>query len=93
MLAALARARELLGVAVPITSGYRSPEKQAELWAHRASNPFPVARPGQSAHERGMAVDVPLSFVARLLTVARQAGLCRPYPVADPVHFELCPDG
>ncbi|HEV7886862.1 MAG TPA: M15 family metallopeptidase [Acidimicrobiales bacterium] len=91
--AALARAAALLGRAVPVTSGYRSTAEQARLWARRDGNPYPVARPGSSAHERGLAVDVPRSFVPFLLAVARQAGLCQPYPAADPVHFELCAAG
>jgi hypothetical protein len=91
MRAALARATELLGQAVPITSGYRSTEQQAALYAHRGDNPYPVAPPGSSMHERGLAVDVPADFVARLLTVAPRAGLCHPYPVDDPIHFEVCP--
>lgn len=88
--AALAEAERLLGVAVPITSGYRSPAQQQALWDRRASNPYPVARPGTSPHERGIAVDVPLAFVPRLRTVAGRAGLCQPLPTTDPVHFELC---
>jgi hypothetical protein len=88
--AALARAEQLLGRPIPITSGHRSPAEQAALWARRATNPFPVARPGTSKHELGLAVDVPSSFVPTLLRVAPLAGLCRPYPLADPVHFELC---
>ena len=88
--AALHRARALLGTAVPVTSGYRSPARQAALYANRHTNPYPVARPGTSRHELGLAVDVPLSFVPRLLSVAAQVGLCHPYPVTDPVHFELC---
>lgn len=91
--AALARARALLGTPVPIISGYRSPARQAALYANRHNNPYPVARPGTSRHERGLAVDVPLSFVPRLLSVAAQVGLCHPYPVSDPVHFELCARG
>ena len=87
---ALAQAARLLGRGVPITSGYRSPAEQARLWAARSANPYPVARPGTSAHERGMAVDVPRRFVADLLRVAARVGLCQPYPSADPVHFELC---
>ena len=90
MRAALARAEQLLGERVPITSGYRSPEKQRALWLNRAANPYPVAAPGTSMHERGLAVDVPASFVPRLAAVARQAGLCHPYPKADPIHFEVC---
>lgn len=91
MRAAVARAEQLLGRPVPITSGRRSSAEQAALWARREHNPFPVARPGTSKHELGLAIDVPSSFVPTLLRVGRAAGLCRPYPVADPVHFELCP--
>ncbi|HZQ27218.1 MAG TPA: M15 family metallopeptidase [Acidimicrobiales bacterium] len=90
MAAAVARAEQLLGRVVPITSGYRSPAEQAVLWAHRGNNPFPVARPGTSAHERGLAIDVPVAFADTLLAVAARAGLCHPYPRTDPVHFELC---
>jgi hypothetical protein len=90
MKAALARAEQLLGQPVPITSGYRSPEKQRALWLNRAANPYPVAAPGTSMHERGLAVDVPAGFVPRLVAVAAQAGLCQPYPKADPIHFEVC---
>ena len=89
--AALARAEQLLGRAVPVTSGWRSRAEQAALWADRLRNPFPVAPPGTSKHERGLAVDVPTAFLPLLLPVADRAGLCRPFPVADPVHFELCP--
>jgi len=87
---ALDGAERLLGEPVPITSGWRSYSDQERLWQHRASNPYPVAEPGTSMHERGLAIDVPETFVPRLLTVAKQVGLCHPYPDADPVHFELC---
>lgn len=90
MRAALARAEQLLGLPVPITSGFRSTEKQAALYAARASNPYPVAPPGSSMHERGLAIDVPADFVPRLLEVAARAGLCHPYPSDDPIHFEVC---
>ena len=90
MRAALARAEQLLGQPVPITSGFRSTEQQAALYANRAANPYPVAPPGSSMHERGLAIDVPVDFVPRLLTVASRSGLCHPYPDDDPVHFEVC---
>lgn len=90
MLAALARADQLLGRAVPVTSGYRSPEDQLRLWRNRHLNPYPVARPGTSRHEKGLAVDVPSWFVPRLLAVAADAGLCQPLPDSDPIHFEIC---
>ncbi len=90
MTAAVARAGALLGRPVPVSSGWRSRAQQAALWANRHSNPFPVARPGTSMHERGLAIDVPRSFVTTLRAVAGAAGLCQPLPVTDPVHFELC---
>lgn len=90
MRAALARAEQLLGRAVPITSGFRSSDQQAQLYANRASNPYPVAPPGSSMHEKGLAVDVPVDFVPTLAGVAAKAGLCHPYPADDPVHFEVC---
>lgn len=88
--AARARAEQLLGGPVPVTSGFRSVEEQRRLWVGRAANPYPVAPPGTSKHERGMAIDVPAGFAERLAAVGPDAGLCRPYPTADPVHFELC---
>ncbi len=90
MRAALGRAEQLLGQKVPITSGWRSTEAQAALYANRAANPYPVAAPGSSMHERGLAIDVPADFVPRLLAVAPKSGLCQPYPADDPIHFEVC---
>ena len=54
------------------------------------TNPFPVARPGTSAHERGEAVDVPRRSRTGWPQVGPRVGLCRPLPATDPVHFELC---
>jgi hypothetical protein len=90
MVAAVTRAGSLLGEPVPISSGWRSRAQQAALWARRHINPYPVARPGTSMHERGLAIDVPRAFVTRLRLVATAAGLCQPLPSTDPVHFELC---
>lgn len=90
LLAAIAKATALLGQPVPVVSGWRSPAQQVALWMARGSNPFPVAPPGTSAHEQGLAIDVPLSFVPTLLSVAGPAGLCQPLPESDPIHFVLC---
>jgi hypothetical protein len=90
VLAALRAAERLLGTPVPITSGWRSAAQQRALWDARASNPYPVAPPGTSAHERGEAVDVPRAVADRLASVGAAVGLCRPLPRSDPVHFELC---
>ena len=90
MRVAIAAAEARLGRVVPITSGWRSTEAQRALWDRRATNPFPVARPGTSSHERGTAIDVPRSFAGALAAVGPEVGLCRPLPSSDPVHFELC---
>jgi hypothetical protein len=86
LLAALDRADALLGFPVPVASY----EEQQALWERRATNPYPVARPGTSDHERGRAVDVPRASVEAVLGVAEAAGLCQPLPVSDPVHFVAC---
>ena len=90
MLAALARADGLLGEPVPIASGLRTRAQQQALWDRRHANPYPVARPGTSDHERGLAVDVPRSVVDDLVAVAGEVGLCQPLPETDPVHFVVC---
>ena len=41
-----------------ITSGHRTTAEQQALWDARATNPFPVARPGTSIHEQGNSADV-----------------------------------
>lgn len=91
MLAALARADGVLGQPVPVVSGFRTRAEQEALWHQRHANSYPVARPGTSDHERGLAVDVPRSFADDLAAVGAAVGLCRPLPDSDPVHFVLCP--
>ena len=90
LLAAIDRAESLLGRPITIVSGFRSRADQQRLWDNRATNPFPVAPPGTSRHESGLAIDVPADLVADLRRVGPAAGLCSPLPVTDPVHFELC---
>ena len=41
-----------------VTSVYRSPTKQLELWNNRHNTPYPVAPPGSSYHEYGRAWDM-----------------------------------
>ena len=84
MLAALARADGLLGHPVPVVSGLRSRAEQQALWDRRHANPYPVARPGTSDHERGLAVDVAARRWPAVLAVAEAAGLCQPLPGERP---------
>jgi hypothetical protein len=74
-----------------VTSGLRTDAEQAELWANRASNPYPVARPGTSIHRTGLGADVtiggrPIQDVIPAETL-RAAGL-EPL-VGDAVHVQL----
>ena len=90
MLAALARADGLLGYPVHVVSGLRTRAEQQDLWDRRHTNPYPVAPPGTSDHERGLAVDVPRDAAAALAAIGPLAGLCQPLPETDPVHFVVC---
>ena len=84
------------GVDLRVTSGWRSHAEQAELFAaavrHYGSADAAshwVLPPGQSAHERGEAIDVgPPSAAAWLDTHGVHYGLCRRY-ANEPWHFEL----
>lgn len=54
----LVRLIEQNGYRVRITSVVRDPERQAQLYAQRHRNPYPVAPPGCSQHEYGIAWDM-----------------------------------
>lgn len=54
---AVAWYRYLTGESPTLTSGSRSADEQRQLYANRANNPYPVNRPGDSAHEYGLAID------------------------------------
>jgi hypothetical protein len=73
-----------------ITSGYRTYEEQAALYANRANNPYPVAPPGTSAHEKRTAADVTGSskFMDYMHAHAAEYGLAFPH-ANDPVHVQL----
>jgi hypothetical protein len=85
------------GIEIKVTSGKRSAARQAALYANRANNPFPVALPGTSKHERGLAVDVvptgarTSSVWAAIGEEGEREGLRwgGRFTRRDPVHFEL----
>lgn len=73
-----------------VTSGVRTRAKQAELYANRASNPNPVAKPGQSNHEveNGGAVDVSdYGTLAQIMRRYKGRKLIQGTAINDPVHF------
>jgi hypothetical protein len=81
------------GGSIQVVSGYRSYASQAALYANRANNPNPVAVPGTSKHEQGLAVDLRISGVSASTVGAlgesmglRWGGR---FSKPDPGHFEL----
>jgi hypothetical protein len=73
-----------------MSSGVRSIADQQRLYDNRASNPNPVAVPGTSKHERGLAVDIGGMTPDQRATLA-QYGLGQPV-ANDAPHVELAPD-
>jgi len=81
--------KQQFGKDLPITSGFRTTEEQAKLYANRGSNPNLVAAPGTSKHEVGNAADIPATIPDSFLN---QFGLHRPFGKKDPVHVEANPN-
>jgi hypothetical protein len=91
--------RRLIQVAagrLQVVSGYRSTERQAELWEQalarygnaEAADDW-VARPGTSMHEKGLAVDLAGDLELAVELIGRHGlPLHRPLP-NEPWHFEL----
>lgn len=86
---AMLRDARAAGFRSTITSGYRTVAEQRRLYEarQRGEHPLPVAPPGCSEHNWGVAVDLVTEIPARELeAVARYYGLRWAGP-ADPVHF------
>lgn len=82
------------GIKFNVTSAYRSPEKQAALYANRASNPYPVAPPGHSTHEKGLAADVALTDEKqrdKATQILTSHGWSWRLGAKDRVHYEYDP--
>ena len=76
------------GFSARVTSGYRSRAKQAWLYDRylRGLQQYPVAPPGRSDHEIGLALDVVSTDTPKLVALLASVGLSWAGP-ADPVHF------
>jgi len=88
-LLAVAQANRLAAV---VTSGYRSYAQQAVLYRRflAGQSPLPAAPPGQSKHQRGLAVDIDVPTNRGALPALGQVWQSlggRWFP-SDPVHFE-----
>lgn len=73
---------------VTVTSTYRSYSEQLALYRNRAINPYPVAPPGCSQHNLGLAWDM-TTDVPGLLEAAGRAWKAAggDWRASDPIHF------
>jgi hypothetical protein len=82
--------KQLTGEKLRINSGMRSREDQERLyndWIRRGKTGMPVAPPGRSSHESGLAVDIQQGTGdRRAIDILNQFGLIQNVP-NDPVHF------
>lgn len=71
------------------TSGMRTLAEQQWEWDHRDSNPYPVAVPGTSNHEKGLAIDISGSpdQMACAHREGPKFGVVFPYS-DDPIHMQ-----
>lgn len=92
MVAAIQRVELHMGRPLPINYAYRTNAEQRCIYNNRGSNGYPVAVPGTSDHEKGLAIDVEYSAAVNPAyeRVMNQFGLCRPIPASDPIHYEYC---
>lgn len=78
------------GFSARVTSAVRSRAKQAWLYNRwlQGLQAYPVAPPGTSDHEKGLALDVVSTDTPKLVALLSSVGLSWAGP-ADPVHFSL----
>lgn len=78
-----------MGLDPRVTSTVRTRAEQEALYAKalRGENPYPVARPGTSRHERGLAIDLVSRDNAALGKVWNAVG--GRWSPQDAVHFEI----
>ena len=72
---------KVTGKKVGVSSGWRSSEHQARLYANRGNNPYPVAKPGTSNHEKGLAIDIEPSTADYM----DRTGILAKYGIGRPV--------
>lgn len=82
------------GIQAHVSSARRTHRQQVALYRRYLAglNPYPVAPPGHSNHERGLAIDVWAGSTAATTAfagIAARHGLHRPLGMRDEVHFEM----
>lgn len=96
VLTAAAEYNQLTNGRLKINSGYRDPADQRRLYEEsvRAGRPgvgptgMPIASPGSSSHERGLAVDIQQYNDPAAVAALNKAGLFQRV-ANDPVHFSM----
>lgn len=91
---------QVTGKPLDIESARRTPEKQLAMWNDsiakgrkgRTAEGRPIAPPGTSTHERGLAVDITDYKNPVAITAMRKNGLVQNVP-GDDVHFEQARTG
>jgi hypothetical protein len=88
----LPRVARAQGFEVRITSGFRSRAQQQFLYNSyvRGESHYPVAPPGTSDHEKGLALDILSTNTNRLVQLLQSVGLYWAGPMDD-IHFTLVP--
>lgn len=78
------------GFQARVTSGYRTRAAQKKLYDRylQGLQPYPVAKPGTSDHEKGLALDVVSTDTNKLVALLTDVGLFWAGPT-DPVHFSM----
>lgn len=78
------------GVEVRVTSGYRSRAKQAQLYKDyiEGRSIYPANPPGQSMHEKGLALDILSTNTQWLVSALQGVGLTWA-GTDDPIHFQI----
>jgi hypothetical protein len=83
------------GKKMRINSAKRDSEDQERLynaWVARGKTGMPVAEPGKSRHERGIAVDIQNYGDPKAVAAMNNQGLYQKVP-NDPVHFQFAKGG
>jgi D-alanyl-D-alanine carboxypeptidase-like protein len=76
-----------LGLHPRVTSGFRSYTEQSQLWMTRKGNKNPVAAPGTSQHEFGLAYDLVADDPGTAVYVGQALGMV--WSESDPVHYAV----
>jgi len=91
LIKAVQRVQLQLNTEVPMVTAYRSYSEQSCLYSKYAGTSQPVAAPGTSRHESGLAIDVNRDWLNgdNRRQAFRENGLCENV-AGDPGHYELC---